>query len=446
MSDEFSTCLWGAATAAFQVEGGATADGRGPSIWDVYCAIPGKTVAGDTGQVACDHYHRWQDDVALMQAMKLQAYRLSISWPRVKPAGRGVVSERGLDFYDRLIDGLRAAGIEPFVTLYHWDLPAALQFEMNGWLHPDLPHVFADYAELMFERLGDRVTHWITLNEPWVCVDAGYFHGTHPPGVKDRGLGYVAGHNLLRGHAYAVERFRRSAIRDGKISFALNTTYSFPASSTTEDAAAAERSMLNFAGWFGDPVWFGDYPAVMRERLGALLPEFSAEDARLLRKSIDYIALNYYFSDVVRYRAGAGPMDAELIPQTQLPQTSMPWPIMPDGLYHLLLWLHRRYDGLPICITENGACFEDRPDANGFVDDQPRISYLREHFAAARRAVAEGVRLDGYLVWSLIDNLEWSQGFSKRFGLIRCDHATQQRTIKASGKWFADWIARGGRE
>ena len=436
--------LWGAATAAFQIEGAAAADGKGPSIWDVFCATPGKTARGETGQVACDHYHRWREDVELMRRLNLRAYRFSISWPRVLPQGRGKPNERGLAFYQRLVDALRAADIEPFVTLYHWDLPAVLQDRLGGWAHADLAHVFADYAELIFRRLGDRVRYWLTLNEPWCVAVAGYCDGTHAPGIRDRALGYRVAHNLLRAHAYAVERFRATRSSDGAISFALNMPYSFPASDNPADVDAAERAMLNWGGWFGDPAYHGDYPALMRERLGALLPEFTRTDARLLKGSLDYLALNYYTSDVVRHAPGVGEMEIETLPQPDAPRTEMGWPIVPEGLYRLLHWLAGRYAGLPVYITENGAAFDDRPDADGFVDDRDRIAYLREHIAAAGRALAEGVDLRGHFVWSLLDNLEWAEGFAKRFGLVRCDFLTLKRTIKASGRWYAELIARGG--
>ena len=435
--------LWGAATAAFQIEGAPDADGKGPSIWDVFCIQPGNVAGGYADGAACDHYRRHQIDFALMRELGLRAYRLSVSWPRILPTGRGEVNERGLDFYDRLIDGLREAGIEPLVTLYHWDLPLALQTELGGWASDDLPRVFADYAEILFRRLGDRVRFWLTLNEPQVVVEAGYFDGVHPPGIKDRARGYRAGHNLMRAHAYAAQRFRPYQQPGGGISLAINASFGFPASSSDADSDAAERAMLNFGGWFGDPVYFGDYPAVLRERLGDLLPEFTAEDARLLKRSTDFFALNYYFSDVIRHAPGRGPMETEILPQPGVPRTEMDWPIRPDGLHHLLNWLHCRYPGLPFYITENGAALADKPDEHGNVDDQNRITYLRDHFAAAAAAMADGVDLRGYFVWSLIDNLEWTLGFSKRFGLIRCDHETQARTIKASGRWYADVIATG---
>ncbi|HEY3244972.1 MAG TPA: family 1 glycosylhydrolase, partial [Phycisphaerae bacterium] len=251
--------LWGAATAAYQIEGAAGQDGRGPSIWDEFCHAPGTTANGETGDVACDHYHRWREDLDLMTTLNLNAYRFSISWSRVMPQAYGAVNQRGLDFYDRLVDGLRARNIEPVVTLYHWDLPTALQREIGGWLHDDSAALFADYAELMFKRLGDRVKFWLTLNEPWCSVDGGYFHGAHAPGVTNRRWGYRAGHNLMRAHAYAVARYRALQPRDGKISFALNMAYSFPASECAEDRAAAERAMVGFGGWFADPASYGDY-------------------------------------------------------------------------------------------------------------------------------------------------------------------------------------------
>ncbi len=427
---------FGAATAAFQIEGAAREDGKGASIWDVFCATAGRTAGGDTGDVACDHYHRWREDIELLRRLNLRDYRLSISWPRVLPHGRGRINERGLGFYDRLIDGLCDAGIEPLVTVYHWDLPDDLQRELGGWACDDLPAIFADYAGVLFDRLGDRVRMWLTMNEPWVVVDAGYIHGVHPPGIRDRRMGYVAAHNLLRGHAYAVARYRGSRHGNGRISFALNTSYSFAASDSPADQAAAQRAMLGFGGWFGDPAVFGAYPAALRNRLGGLLPSFSEGDARLLRGSMDYIALNYYTSDVVRHVPGGGAMELEKLPQAGVATTAMGWPIRPDGLRELLGWLATRYAGLPIYITENGAAFEDRPDVRGFVQDEARIAYLREHLAAVADALAAGVDVRGYYVWSLLDNLEWAEGFAKRFGIVRCDHKTQKRTIKASGRWY----------
>lgn len=435
--------LWGAATSAFQVEGADAADGKGSSIWDEFCQWPGKVAGGATGQVTCDHYRRFRDDVELMRRLNLRAYRFSVSWPRVMPAGRGAVNAAGLDFYDRLVDELQTAGIQPLATLYHWDLPAVLQAELGGWTSAELPAIFADYARQVFDRLGDRVGHWLTVNEPWVVVNDGYFRGVHAPGIQDRALGYVVGHNLLRAHAYAVAQYRAGRHNQGAISFALNTTYNYPASDSMADTEAAERATLNFGGWFTDPPYFGDYPAVLRERLGALLPPFSPEDSRLLKRSMDFVGLNYYSSDVVRHAPGVGAMELEVVPQRHVTHTQMGWPVVPDGLRRLLHWLHERYAGLPIYVTENGAAFDDQPSETGLVNDLPRITYLRDHIAAVGQALAEGVDVRGYFVWSLFDNLEWSYGFTKRFGIVRCDPETQHRTIKASGHWYARFITEG---
>ena len=436
--------LWGAATAAFQIEGAARCDGKGPSIWDVFCATPGKTVRGETGDVTCDHVRRYREDVELMRRLNLGAYRFSVSWPRVMPRGRGARNPAGLDFYDRLVDELCAADIEPVPTLYHWDLPAALRDELGGWAHPDSPGLFADYSGLVADRLGDRVRIWITLNEPWCVVDGGYFSGRHAPGMVDRELGYRVGHNLLRAHAHAADRLRTGKHPAHSVTLAINSTYYFPASDAAPDVAAAERALLNFGGWFLDPVCLGDYPVVMRERLGNLLPAFTPEDRRLLQGSLDCIALNYYSSEAVRYAAGKGPMEVQSVPRSDWPQTAMGWSVVPEGLHRLLVWVDERYGGLPIYITENGAAFKDVPDERGYVDDPLRIDYLQRHLAACAAAVSEGVDLRGYFVWSLLDNLEWSEGFDKRFGIVRCDHETQKRTIKASGRWYADMIAAGG--
>jgi beta-galactosidase len=435
--------LWGAATSAFQIEGAPDAAGKGPSIWDTYCRQPGRVRGGGDWRGACDHYRRWRDDIGLMARLNLNAYRFSVSWPRIQPAGRGKANAAGLDHYDRLIDGLLDAGIRPMVTLHHWDLPQALQDELGGWLSDDLPAIFADYASLVYQRLADRVEDWITINEPWVVTVAGYMDGVHPPGVRDKAKAYRAGHNLLRAHARAAAAYRPAQRGGGRITFALNAAYSFPASEEAADIVAAERAMLNFGGWFGDPACFGDYPPLLRARLGELLQEFGEEDRRLLRRSMDYIALNYYTSDVVRHKAGGGPMDTEVV-DDGAPQTEMGWPIRPQGLRLLLHWLSDRYGKLPTLITENGAAFDDQPDADGFVQDDGRSAYLREHIEAAFQARAEGVDLRGYYAWSLLDNLEWAEGFTKRFGIVRCDFETQARTIKASGRWYADLIARGG--
>ncbi len=444
-SDAQQPFLWGAATAALQIEGAHNEEGRAPSIWDVFAAIPGKVAGGVPVLRACEHYRMWREDIRLMKEMGLNSYRFSISWPRVLPSGRGTVNAAGIEFYDRLVDELLAHRIQPLITLYHWDLPAALQMELGGWAHPDIAPIFADYAELMFKRLGDRVSMWLTLNEPWCSVDGGYFNGGHAPGAKDRRTGYRAGHNLIRAHAYAVATGRTLLPKSAKLSFALNTAYFWGATNSREDSAAADRALLNMAGWFGDPMWYGDYPAVMRERLGDQLPAFSEEDARLLRKSMDYIAINYYFSERVRHAPGQGfGMDIEPVAQPERKHTAMGWPITPDGFAPLLRWLDQRYGHLPLYVTENGGAFDDEPDANGYVNDQNRIEYYDQHLRAVKSAMDDGVDVRGYFAWTLMDNLEWSLGLSKRFGLIRTDFSTLKRTPKASARWYSQFIREGG--
>jgi beta-galactosidase len=430
---------WGVATAAYQIEGGAAEDGKGPSIWDVFCQIPGKVARGESGAVACDHYHRWRDDIALMKQLDVRAYRLSVSWPRIQPQGRGAVNGAGLDFYDHLVDALATAGITPMITLFHWDLPAALQFELGGWAHPDLPRIFADYAEAVFARLGDRVKRWITINEPWVVACDGYLRGTHAPGVRNETLAYQVGHNLLRAHAYAAAGYRAARGADGAISVAINTSYAFPATEAAEDRAAAERAVESFGGWFADPLYTADYPAMMRARLGPLLPPFSPEDARLLARSTDYFALNYYASDLVRHAPDAGPMQFECLPQPRRAHTTMGWPVVPEGLHGLLHWIARRYPGLPVFVSENGCSWDERLDADGTLHDERRIAYLRDHIAALQRAQAEGVPVGGYYVWSLLDNFEWAHGYDRTFGLVQVDRETLVRTPKASAHWYADF-------
>ena len=436
--------MWGAATAAYQIEGAARQDGKGPSIWDVFSHIPGKTLEGDTGDVACDHYNRLDEDLAIMRELNLKAYRFSVSWPRVLPQGRGAVNEKGLAFYDRLVDGLCSAGIEPFVTLYHWDLPAALQMELGGWLNDDIAMVFADYAKVMFDRLGDRVKFWLTLNEPWCSAFNGYVSGVHAPGIKDKSLGYRVAHNLLRAHGHAVGAYRAGKNSSGQISAALNTQYFYPVTDTPEDKAAVCRAMDHFCGWFADPLFTGQYPESMRERLGDLLPEFLTEDAALVKGSADFLGVNYYSSEWVKDVPDSPGMGTEVVPRPDLPQTGMDWAIVPQGFYDVLVWLRHRYGDIGFYITENGACFDDQVRDSGEVIDTNRIEYLQDHLAAVHAAISDGVKVKGYLAWSLLDNFEWSFGYSRRFGLVRCDYHSLKRTIKSSGRWYADVIRRGG--
>jgi beta-glucosidase len=435
--------LWGAATSAYQIEGGA--EERGPTIWDRFCETPGKVLGGHTGRIACDHYHRRSRDVALMRELGLRSYRFSVSWARVLPEGAGRIHSSGLDFYDGLVDELCGAGIVPLLTLYHWDLPQALQ-ELGGWEQRDTAGRFADYAALLFRRLGDRVRYWITLNEPYVAAHLGYRTGEHAPGFRNESRAVQAAHHLLLAHARAVRAFRQEG-RGGKIGISLDLPWVQPASEDPEDRAAAERYEDYHNRWFLDPVFRGRYPAeleeVFRRRHGA--PRRQAGDLEALAAApVDFLGVNYYFRQLVRRPADPGELFEIVEPDYPGARfTAMGWEIWPDGLYEQLRRLDREYGRPELIVTENGAAFDERPSADGRVDDRDRIAYLRAHLQAAGRAASEGVRLRGYQVWSLLDNFEWAFGYSRRFGLVRVDFATQQRTPKSSARWYRRVIARG---
>jgi beta-glucosidase len=429
--------LWGAATASYQIEGAWNEDGKGPSIWDEFSHTPGKVAAGDTGDVACDHYHRYRDDVALMKSLNLGAYRFSISWPRVLPEGEGKPNEAGLDFYSRLVDELLAAGIAPCPTLYHWDLPLALD-RQGGWPNIDTARKFADYAELIFRRLGDRVKMWITLNEPQVVAAAGYLSGDHAPGHTDRRECLLAGHTLLVAHGMAVERFR-SLLPDARVGITVDMWPVYPAQDSDQDRAAAAR-LAEMNGWFVDPIYRGDYPAAMRDEFGEMLPPFTNEQIRAVQQPLDFVGLNNYSRNIVRHDPQAEPFQAAALPPAG-PLTAMNWEIYPAALRDILCWLHERCSPPAMYVTENGAAFDDQPDASGYVDDQDRVAFFRGYLSQAHAAIQAGVPLRGYFAWSLLDNFEWAYGYSKRFGIVRVDYDTLERTVKRSGRWYAD-VAR----
>lgn len=427
--------IWGAATAAYQIEGGGLEDGRGECIWHRFSHTPGKVREGHTGDVACDHYHRYREDVQLMQEIGLKGYRFSIAWARVLPQGVGATNTAGLDFYDRLVDELMTAGIQPYATLYHWDLPQALQ-ERGGWENPDSPKWFADYAALMTSRLGDRVKHWTTHNEPRVSTFEGNWEGVHAPGNRDLALAYRVAHHLLLAHGAAVPVIRQQ-IPDAKVGIVLDLYAVAPMTPADEQAAKLFDSFQN--RWFLDPVMRGQYPADMIEILGDILDGIDIEAVKAAQVPLDYIGINYYMRRMVKAVAGSTlPFDDISHPDN--PQTQMGWEIYPEGLYQWLLRLHNEYHIPAIYVTENGAAFADPEPANGIVNDPERILYLQEHFAAAARAIAEGVPLKGYFVWSLLDNFEWAWGYTRRFGLIYVDYTTQQRTLKQSARYYQDLI------
>jgi beta-glucosidase len=434
--------LWGAATSAYQVEGSPVADGAGPSIWHRFSHTPGRVWNGDTGDVACDHYRRFESDVDLMRTLGLQAYRFSVSWSRVLPEGLGRVNPKGVDFYQRLVDALLGSGIEPFLTLYHWDLPAALD-DRGGWLARDAASWFADYARVMFRALDDRVRFWTTLNEPWVVVDAGYLHGVHPPGQTERFGVPVAAHNLLRAHASAVQAYRSEG--RNRIGLVVNLEPKYPASDRPEDVAAAARAHAYMNRQYLDPVFLGAYPRALPEMFGAAWPRFPDEDLEHIRQPVDFLGVNYYTRAVTRDDPSLWPTRAAGVRQESATHTELDWEVYPQGLSDTLRWVSRRYGALPVYITENGAAFADLPPtADGVLTDTARVAYYRQHLRAARDAIASGVDLRGYFAWSLLDNFEWTWGYSKRFGIVHVDAATQRRTPKASAHFYSRVIRTAG--
>lgn len=437
--------VWGAATASYQIEGGAQEDGRGPSIWDTFSHTPGKTHAGETGDVAADHYHRWEEDVALMAELGLQAYRFSIAWPRILPAGTGAVNAAGLDFYDRLVDALLAHDVEPYVTLYHWDLPQALE-DAGGWPNRDLiVDAFADYTRVVAERLGDRVTHWITHNEPWVAAFVGYQWGSHAPGRQDTTAALHAMHNLLLAHGRAVDALRATIDREIQVGITLNLAPIHPATDSKADRDAARRmdALLNRS--FLDPLYQGRYAeefTALTEQMGGEFPEIRDGDMALISQPLDFLGINVYFRDVVEHDPEAPGQIGRVHPKGN-PYSQM-WEIYPEAMYEVLMRLKDEYALENIYITENGTAVPDGVDADGKVRDYRRIRYLRDYLAQAHRALEAGAPLRGYFAWSLLDNFEWALGYTMRFGLIYVDYETQERIIKQSGRWYAQVIAENG--
>ncbi|MBP8172650.1 MAG: beta-glucosidase [Aeromonadaceae bacterium] len=453
--------LWGAATAAYQVEGGFDADGKGPSIWDHFSHLPGTTYQGSNGDVAADHYHRFREDVALMAELGLKSYRFSISWPRLLPKGRGEVNEAGVAFYSALIDELLAAGIEPMITLYHWDLPLALQEELGGWEARQTAEAFAEYATLCYQRFGDRVKLWSTFNETVVFIGMGYITGAHPPAVRDTGRALQACHHVFIAHALAVQAFRHSGI-DGQIGFVNVLQPNDPISQRPEDVAAWELAEGIYTHWFYDPVLKGEYPAgllaMARQHFGA--PRFAPGDEALLKANIcDFIGVNYYKREMIAAnpdvdntvintsgQKGSGQEFGfkGLFKQVRNPHgvyTDWDWEIYPQGLTEALLRLKARYGDVPVYITENGLGAKD-PIVDGEILDQPRIDYLASHIAAVEQAMAQGVDVRGYYPWSFIDLLSWLNGYQKQYGFVYIDQADNlKRRKKLSFHWYQALIA-----
>ncbi len=425
---------WGAATAAYQIEGAWDEDGKGESIWDRFSHTPGRIETGETGDIATDHYHRWPEDVRLMKAMGLMAYRFSIAWTRVLPSGRGSVNQAGLDFYDRLVDALLEAGIEPFVTLYHWDLPHGLQDE-GGWPARIVASAFAEYADVVSQSLGDRVRHWMTVNEPHVSAFVGYHIGQHAPGHTDLHEALAASHHLLLAHGLAVPVIR-SNCRDARVGIALDFRPQTPASPSAADREAAWRAGGVINRWFLDPLSGRGYPEDLRLAYGDDMRFVQPRDLDKISTPLDFLGLNYYFRNIARSDAVD---EVENFPRTVVPNdelTDMGWEVYPQGMVEMLGEVHFGYGFPAYYITENGAAVRDQVGPDGQVDDPLRVSYLRRHLEKVQEAVTIGVPVQGYFVWSLLDNFEWTYGTSKRFGLIHVDYPSQRRTPKASAKWY----------
>jgi beta-glucosidase len=433
---------FGAATAAYQIEGAVRSDGRGESIWDRFAHTPGRVARDENGDVACDHYNRWRHDLDLMQLLGIETYRFSIAWPRVVPDGDGKVNGAGLRFYRELAEGLLARGIEPVATLYHWDLPQALQ-ERGGWARRETAELFAEYAGLVASELGDVVSDWITLNEPWVIAFQGHAHGTKAPGLRDWPTALAAGHHALLAHGLGV-RALRAAAPAARSGITLNLAPVEPEGNGEADRLAAERMDGHLNRWFLDAVLRGRYPDDMLdlyERRCGRLDCIEAGDLSLVATPTEFMGVNYYAPMRVRAEPGAGPLELSQAPPGPC-TTGMGWEVDPDGLYRVLARVYDDYGRVPIAITENGAAYADPPAANGRVWDPQRTAYLKSHLAALRRAVDHGVRVERYFVWSLLDNFEWEWGYDQRFGIVHVDFETQRRTPKDSALWYRDYIER----
>ncbi|MCA9235634.1 MAG: beta-glucosidase [Planctomycetales bacterium] len=433
--------VWGAATSAYQIEGSPTADGAGLSIWDAFARTPGNIGDGTSGDVACDHYRRWREDVTLLKSLGVGAYRFSTAWTRVLPDGTGAVNDAGVAFYDRLVDELLATGITPYVTLYHWDLPLALDMR-GGWLNPDSANWFADYVAVMVDRLGDRVRHWFTLNEPWVVSDLGHLRGAMAPGRRDLHGTRSAANNLIRAHGAALAVLR--AAGDHQVGLAVNLTPQHAATDSSADQTAARLAHSYINRQFLDPIFLGRHPDDMPTVYGDAWQSLSDAELEAASQPIDLLGVNYYLRDVVRHAPDGPALPFRGGPLPGRPTTAMGWEIYPDGLREILHWLRDSYGNVPLMITENGAAFDDPPPVQGSVPDARRIAYLHDHLSVSRQAIDEGVNLRGYFVWSLLDNFEWQFGYAKRFGLVGVDFETGDRRIKASGQWYRRQIAGAG--
>ncbi|MFC1922574.1 GH1 family beta-glucosidase [Chloroflexota bacterium] len=430
--------IWGTATASYQIEGAWNKDQKGESIWDRFSHTPGKIENGDTGDMACDHYHRWQDDIQLMKELGLKAYRFSISWPRIFPQGGGQPNQAGIDFYSRLVDKLLENGIEPFLTLYHWDLPQILQ-DRGGWPARSTTKAFVEYADLVSRKLGDRVLNWMTLNEPFVSAWVGYMEGRHAPGHQDVDETLASAHHLLLAHGWSVPVIRDN-IPESQVGIVLNLSGIVPASNSYADRAATRIWDGIVNRWYLDPLAARGYPPDIVGHFGRPMDFVKENDLESIAAPIDYLGMNYYTRNVVR---SDDISEEENEPRTVFVNpnpTEMGWEVYPDGLYEILGRIHFDYNFPKLYITENGAAYPDQVKGAGQVDDPLRIAYYQGHLKSVSRAIAMGVPVQGYFAWSLMDNFEWAHGYSKRFGLIYVDYETQDRILKSSAKWYRNVI------
>ena len=426
--------VWGVATSAYQIEGAAFSDGRSASIWDTFCRTPGKVFKGDTGDIACDHYHLWQDDLDLIKSLGVNAYRFSLSWPRIMPEGQGKLSEKGLDFYDRLVDGILERGLSPYATLYHWDLPQFLEDE-GGWPRRNTAYLFADYAEAVVKRLGDRVVSYATLNEPWCSSFLGYGIGLHAPGIQDESKYLQAAHHLLLAHGLALPRMRAHAPK-AKHGIVLN--YEPAYADQASNQALAQRYEDQYFNWFMAPLFNGQYPQELWHYFGNTVPIIKEGDFDIISKPVDFLGINYYTHARVKHDATAW-LELGRYQNPGAKHTDMDWEISPHSLYDLLTRLHKTYTLPELYITENGAAFKDVLQ-QGKVNDTERIAYLEGHLEACAQAIKAGVNLKGYFAWSLLDNFEWAFGYDKRFGIVYVDFDTQERILKESARWYRNFI------
>jgi len=425
--------VWGVATSAFQIEGAAAEDGKGPSIWDDFCRRPGTIADRSHGERACDHYHRLENDLDLIADLGVDAYRFSVSWPRVRPGGDGAWNEKGLDFYERLVDGLLARGVKPYLTLNHWDLPSELHAK-GGWAHRDTVHRFVEYACGIDKRLGDRVSTITTHNEPWVIATLGHETGIFAPGIKNRAVAMQVSHHLLLSHGLALQALRAQGCKS-RLGIVLNLSPTLPVNDTEADHAKTRLEDGRSSRWYLDPLFRGSYPADVLEHLGADAPKVEGGDMAHIAVPMDFLGINYYTRAMV---SAAEPFE---VSDSGYELTDMGWEVYPEGLTDLLVRLHEDYPVPPMYVKENGAAFKDVM-VNGQVHDEQRRSYIANHIAAVGNALRRGVRMEGYMVWSLLDNFEWASGYEKRFGIVHVDYESQRRTLKDSAMWYRDFLQR----